>query len=96
MLLIVRRKAFKNVKEPIGLYRIKEVIMPEKRKISISRKSIGIIAVLIAIIVILIYIISNSIVKFKDNASTTTEKSIAVLPFKNIVYKTGITPLWMK
>ncbi len=70
--------------------------MPEKRKISLSKKSIGIIAVLIAILVILIYIISNSIVKFKDSASTTTEKSIAVLPFKIIVHKTGITSLRMK
>ena len=80
----IGKKAFKNVKDPIGLYRLIEASIPEKRIDSTKSKSIGLIAAMAAILVILIYIISISIIKFKDNAPAITEKSIAVLPFKNI------------
>lgn len=79
----IGKKKFKNVKDPIKLYRLKEEIKPKKWS-KLIRKNTGFISVMTAILIILIYITTNYMSKPRDITSDITEKSIAVLPFKNI------------
>lgn len=79
----IGKKKFKNVKGPIRLYRLKEVIVSNKWNKLVNINS-GLISVMTAILIILIFIIINYISKPRDNTIDITEKSIAVLPFEHI------------
>jgi class 3 adenylate cyclase/TolB-like protein len=86
----VGKKTFKNVKDPVGLYRlkgepgsIKET--PAKPKVRGLRLSqIGLIAVFVALCIVAFFVIKEYLLTEPTQSPVAMEKSIAVLPLQNI------------